>query len=298
VLERNQLLLESAEERAARQVALAYNAARRELVDVLITRWTGPGTLTPDAAVDLLRRLGLLQNIDARLLTLEQELGVILRDSVTSMSELALEQIGRELALLPPSLRPNLAAFTMIDTAMIEQVVPVVMEEVTGLTTLMRTQLRRELQNGLLQGESFPNLVRRLMAVTPSGEGPAVWANGQLSAERMTRRTVITANNMAKQRQLERVNAAGGVRVQKQWVASIGSKTTDTCLRLHGQIRDVDQPFDVTGEPRFARQVMTAPAHWSCRSSIAMYVPAFEEGAMTTPDMRAAAIAEQNRRED
>jgi hypothetical protein len=266
-------------------------------VDVLITRWTGPGTLQPHDAVDLLRRLGLLQNIDSRLLTLERELGIILRDSVTSMSELALEQIGRELALLPPSLRPDLAAFSLIDTAMIEQVVPVVMEEVTGLTTLMRTQLRRELQNGLLQGESFPNLVRRLMAAIPSGEGPAVWANGQLSAERMTRRTVITANNMAKQRQLERVNAQGGVRVQKQWVSSIGSKTTDTCLRLHGQIRDVDQPFDVSGEPRFARQVMTAPAHWSCRSSIAMYVPAFETGALPTSKMRDDARAEIARRE-
>jgi hypothetical protein len=295
-LERNQLLLESAESRAAREVARAYNAARRELVDVLITRWTGPGTLGPGAAADLLRRLGLLQNIDSRLLTLEQQLGVILRDSVTSMSELAIEQIGREFALLPSSLRPDLSAFSMIDTAMIEQVVPVVMEEVTGLTTLLRTQLRRELQSGLTQGASFPNLVRRLMAATPTGEGPAVWRNGQLSAERMVRRTVITANNRAKQGALEQVNAQGGVRVQKQAVASIGSKTTATCLRVHGQIRDVDKPFDLTGEPRFARQMMNPAFHWSCRTSVSMYHPLFEQGALTTPDMRAAAIAEQHKR--
>ena len=297
VLERNQLLLESAEARAARVVARAYNAARRELVDVLITRWTGPGTLTPRDAVDLLRRLALLQNIDARLMGLEREVGVILRAVVGNMSELAVEQIGRELALLPPSLRPDLAAFTMIDTAMVEQVVPVVMEEVTGLTTLLRTQLRRELQNGLIQGESFPDLVRRLMAATPTGEGPAVWANGQLSAERMTRRTVVSANNTAKQRQLEKVNAQGGVKVQKQWVASIGSKTTATCLHLHGQIRDVDQPFDVTHEPRFARQVMAAPAHWNCRSSVVMWHESFETGALPTSKLREDAKSEIARRE-
>lgn len=296
VVERNQLLLESAEARAAREVARAYNAARRELVDTLITRWTGPGTLQPRDAVDLLRRLGLLQNVDARLLELERELGVLLRDSVNSVSELAIEQIGREMMLLPPSLRPALGAFTMLDTATIETMIPVVMEEVTGLTTLIRAQLRRELQNGLIQGESFPNLVRRLMAATPTGEGPAVWANGQLSAERMTRRTVVTANNMQKQRQLEKVNATG-TKVRKQWIASVGPKTTPTCLHLHGQIQDVDKPFDVAYEPRFAREMLSPPAHWFCRSAIAMWHESFEAGALPTPKLREDAKVELARRE-
>lgn len=298
VLERNQLLLETAESRAARQVATAYNGARRELVEQLITRWTGRSTLTPAQQLDLVRRLGLLQNIDSRLLQLESEVGVILRDLLSANTELAVEQISGELALLPPNLRPNVSQFTMLDTATIEQFVPVVTQEIQGITQTTMLQLRRELQNGLIQGEGFPDLVRRLMASTPTGEGPAVWRNGQLSAERMVRRTVITANNAAKNAALAKVNAAGGTQVQKQAVASIGPRTTTCCLRVHGQIRDVDKPFDLTAEPRFARQMMHPAFHWMCRTSEAMYHPIFEQGAMTTASMRSSAMAEFNSREE
>ena len=298
VLERNQLLLETAESRAARQAANAYNAARRELVEQLITRWTGSSTLTPTQQLDLVRRLGLLQNIDSRLLQLENEVGVILRDLLSANTELAVEQISRELALLPPSLRPNVSQFTMLDTATIEQFVPVVTQEIQGITRTTVLQLRRELQNGLIQGEGFPDLVRRLMASTPTGEGPAVWRNGQLSAERMVRRTVIQSNNMAKQSALQKINATGQIRVRKQWVASIGPRTTNCCLRAHGQIQDVDKPFDLTGTPRFARQLMTPPGHWNCRSSATMWHESFEQGAMTTASMRSSAMAELNSREE
>lgn len=298
VLERNQLLLETAESRAAREVATAYNAARRELVESLITRWTGRSTLTPAQQLDLVRRLGLLQNIDSRLLQLESEVGVILRDLLSANTELAVEQISRELALLPSHLRPNVSQFTMLDTATIEQFVPVVTQELQGITQATTLQLRRELQNGLIQGEGFPDLVRRLMAQTPTGEGPAVWRNGQLSAERMVRRTVITANNAAKNAALMKVNAAGGTQVQKQAIASIGPRTTKCCLRVHGQIRDVDKPFDLTAEPRFARQMMHPAFHWFCRTSEAMYHPIFEQGALTTASMRSSAMAEFNRRGD
>lgn len=296
VLERNQLLLETAEERAARQIAAAYNDARRELVDQLISGWTGPGTLQPRDAIDLVRRLGLLQRIDSRLAELEQQAGIILRDVVTSNSELAIEQISRELALLPPSLRPDVTRFTLLDTATIEQFTPVAVQEIGGITAATALSLKREIQNGLIQGQSFPEMVRRVMRITPQGEGPAVWNNSALSAERMLRRTVITANNAAKNAALAKVNATGTIKLQKQAVATIGPRTTRCCLRVHGQIRDVDQPFDLTAEPRFARQMMHPAFHWNCRTSEVMYHPIFEQGGLTTVNMQASAAAELNRR--
>jgi hypothetical protein len=295
-LERNQLLMESAETRAARGVAAAYNQARRELTTTLIERWTGTATLTPTQQADLLRRLGLLQVIDGRLLALEQQVGVILRDALTASGELALEQVAREIVLLPPQLRPSLAQFSMLDTELIERFIPAVTDEIHGITQTTMVQLRRELQSGLVQGESFDGLVRRLMAQTPTGEGPAVWRNGELSAERMARRTVITANNASKEAALARVNASGVVRVQKQAVASIGPRTTQCCLRVHGQIRDVGEPFELTGEPRFARQMMHPSFHWNCRTTEVMYHPAFEQGGLTTANMRSSAAAELRRR--
>ena len=298
VIERNQLLLESAETRAARQVAQAYNQARRELLDLMIERWTGAATLTPSQQLDLLRRLNLLQLIDSRLGALEREVGLVLRDAVVNCRELALEQIGRELMLLPVELRPNLAQFTLIDFSLVEEFAPAALRDLANVRQATMLTLRRELQTGLLQGQGFPQLARRLMAATPTGEAPAVWRNGQLSADRLVRRVVVQANNMSKQSAMEAINRDGKIKVQKQWVASIGQRTTKTCLRLHGQIRDVDQPFDVEAEPRFARQLMTSPAHWNCRSSVVMYHPAFERGGLTTPNMRSSAAAELARRDE
>lgn len=295
VLERNQALLERAEDRHARQVAQAYNQARRELVSTLIERWTGSAALRPGAAVDLLRRSALLSQVDDRLIDLEQQTGTILRDVVSSTSELAVESVQRELALLPSAFQVSMQ-FTGIDERMIEQFIPAVLEDIEGIRRMVRLQLGRELQSGLLQGESFPNLVRRLMAATADGEGPAVWRNGQLSAERMTRRTVITAANAAKQDAYGEINRRGGVRVQKQAVAAIQDNTTVTCLRVHGQIRDVDQPFTLTGEPRFAREMQHPAFHWNCRTSEVMYHPSFEQGGLNTPNMRSSAQAELRRR--
>lgn len=296
VIERNLTLMDTAETRAARAVASAYNQARRELTATLLERWTGTATMTPAQQADLLRRLSLLQTIDARLLDLERTVGLALRDAINSVSELAVEQIGRELALLPAYLRPNLTQFAMLDTATVETFIPVVTEEIRSITTATMAQLRRELQSGLIQGEGFPDLVRRLMSSTPSGTGPAVWRNGELSAERMVRRTVITANNAAKNAALSKINATQTIKVQKQAVASVGPRTTKCCLRVHGQIRDVDKPFDLTAEPRFARQMMHPAFHWNCRTSEVMYHPAFEQGGLTTESMRASAQAELRRR--
>lgn len=295
-LDRNALLLERAEDRAAREVAHAYNAARRELVDYLLRTWTGSSTLLPRDAVDLFRRLALLSGIDERLRELERQTGTILRGVVSSQAEIALEQLGREMALLPPSYRVGIASFAAIEAPLVETFLPAVLSDAQAIPRSVLATLTRELQNGLIQGESFPDLVRRLMASTPTGTGPAVWRNGQLSAELMTRRTVITAANQAKLSSLNAVNGRGETQVQKQAIAAIQGRTTDTCLRVHGQIRDVGEPFDLTGTPRFADRMMSPSFHWNCRTSVAMYHPLFERGGLTTSNMRSSAQAELRRR--
>lgn len=284
--------LERAEEREARRVAAAYRQARAEIVERLITQWQGTELLTPERAASLLRQSGLLQQIDARLLQLEAELGVNLRSIVTASSELALEQIQQELALLPPSLRPsNPGAFGAINTRMVERFVPVAFNDVQLGTRSLSLQLQRDLQTGLLQGESFDKLVSRLMDATP-GTGASVWRRGEVSAELATRRLVITAENASKQAAIAEL-AQEVPAVKKQVIAVVGQNTTDCCLRAHGQIQPVDRPFVLTGTPRFADQMMHCPFHWNCRSSIAMHHPVFEQqGGLTTASMRAAADAQ------
>lgn len=297
LLARHQTATERAEEREARRVAAAYRKARQEILDRLFSQWTGAETLTPAQAADLVRRLGLLQQIDARLQALEQELGVIVRGIVTASSEQAIEQIRQQLALLPAEMRPeHLLTFAQINTRMVERFVPVAFNDMQLGTRALSLQLQRELQTGLLQGEGFDVLVRRLMAATPTGTGQPVWRNGEVSAERAIRRTVITAENSAKNEAIAEVERQIP-EVKKQAIAAIGPTTTDCCLRVHGQIVGVNEPFVLTGTPRFADRMMAPSFHWNCRTSVAMYHPLFEQGGLTTASMVKSAQAEIKKRD-
>ncbi|MDR3572870.1 MAG: hypothetical protein P4L50_03330 [Anaerolineaceae bacterium] len=65
---------------------------------------------------------------------------------------------------------------------------------------------------------------------------------------------------------------------QKQAIAALDNKTTDCCLQVHGQIQDMDNPFQLDGEPRFADELDWAPFHWWCRTSISLYLPGYDDG--------------------
>lgn len=297
VVARSASALETAEQRAARQVAAAYNQARQELIARLLDGWTATGVLSPDDAARFLRQSGLLQQVDARLQQLEREVGITLRGIVTASSERAIDSIQRELALLPPSIRGGFdgTTFGTINERVIEQFVPVAMADWRGLTTSMSSNLQRELQTGLIQGEAYPNLVRRLLSQAP-GEG-AVFPRAQTSAELATRRLVVAAENGAKQASIAEVSKQIPD-IQKQALAAVGFNTTDCCLRVHGQIQSVDAPFELVGTPRFANQLMIPPFHHRCRTGIVMYHPVFEESMPTSKVKDAAEQELQRRREE
>lgn len=300
VLDHSLMLMEREEARAVRRVAAAYRQARLEIVNYLLTHApSGLAQLSFGQRVEIARRIGLLRAIDERLIQLERELGIALRDIVSSSTEMAIDQIQREIALLPADMRPTVDIFTMIDNRMIEQFIPVGMNDIQLGTRATSLQLQREIQNGLIQGESFSDLVRRLMAVDADiATGVSVWRRGQLSIELMIRRLVITTANAAKNDALRQMNAEGGTQVQRQAIATMSPETTDCCLRVHGQIVDIDEPFTLTGTPRFADQLMHPSFHWNCRTSIAMYHPIFEQGGLTTANMRANAQIELRRRQN
>jgi len=295
LLDRHLAALETAEQRAARQLATVYNQARREIVADLISGWNQSAISGPADAERFLRNSGLLSQIDARMKQLEQQVNLQLRGIVTSSTEQGVAQIRAELALLPADIRDNFTGtFDQINNRMIERFLYPAEDGVRLATTSTALALRRELAVGVVQGEAFPTLVRRLMAATPTGEGQAVWVNGQLSAERMVRRTVIAAENGAKVEAIGEV-AAQIPQVRKQAIAAIGKNTTDCCLRVHGQIKPVSEAFELVGEPRFADRIMHSPFHWNCRTGVAMYHPAFEESSPTAK-MQAEAKAELARR--
>lgn len=80
---------------------------------------------------------------------------------------------------------------------------------------------------------------------------------------------------------------ATGGNFSKQVVAALDARTTDCCLRAHGQVQPLNAPFHLTGTPRFADQIDWPPFHYWCRSSGVLYLTNYDDGL--TDRMRASA---------
>lgn len=52
----------------------------------------------------------------------------------------------------------------------------------------------------------------------------------------------------------------------RQAVAVIDKRTTNCCLRVHGQVVGLDEPFRLTGTPRYASEMMHPGFHDYCRT--------------------------------
>lgn len=81
-----------------------------------------------------------------------------------------------------------------------------------------------------------------------------------------------------------------------QAVAAIDERTTDCCLRVHGQVQPLDEDFELTGTPRYADHLPHPPFHWYCRSAEALVRPE-DVGDDLTQEMVDAARAELRARE-
>lgn len=69
---------------------------------------------------------------------------------------------------------------------------------------------------------------------------------------------------------------AGGGKINnlfKMAVAVIDERTTDCCLRVHGQIQPLDGMFKLTGTPRFADEMDYPAFHRYCRTGTVLYSP-------------------------
>lgn len=79
---------------------------------------------------------------------------------------------------------------------------------------------------------------------------------------------------------------------KKQAIAAIDDRTTDCCLRVHGQVQPLNSPFVLTGKPRFASRMQGPPFHWYCRTATTLYTDEMERVGTPTQAMVEAARAE------
>lgn len=86
----------------------------------------------------------------------------------------------------------------------------------------------------------------------------------------------------------------GEPKIQKQAIAAIDHRTTECCLRVHGQIQPLNKPFRLSGAPRYASKMDWPPFHLWCRTAIVLYMEEFDLGL--TDDMKMEARRELERR--
>lgn len=80
-----------------------------------------------------------------------------------------------------------------------------------------------------------------------------------------------------------------------QVVAAIDERTTDCCLRAHGQVVPLTKDFTLTGFPRYADHLPHPPFHWYCRTS-EVVLPHHLANDQVTQNMLTAARNELNAR--
>lgn len=172
-------------------------------------------------------------------------------------------------------------------------------ENVTGWLDMLQANFLTELRRLVQADEPVETITDRLLAEKVATTGRAsVWRTGTNIATQQSQRDLWGAATALG----NIIRKSGQSQANQQWshqaIAAIDERTTDCCLRVHGQIQPVDAPFKLTGTPRFADEMKAPPFHWFCRTSQTLYVKEFEIVGVTTEDMRAAAQAELTARGD
>ena len=108
----------------------------------------------------------------------------------------------------------------------------------------------------------------------------AIWAAGNGYASRM----------------YQQLAQRGDAQYRRQAIAAIDGRTTRCCLNVHGQIVDLDEPFHLTGSPKFGDYIMAPPFHHRCRTVVTLWHPSMEAIGTSTATMRTRARAELTRR--
>ena len=117
---------------------------------------------------------------------------------------------------------------------------------------------------GILQGESIPNLAKRLQSVTEMNRASAI---------RNARTAVTGAECRGRQDSYERAEE-NGIHIKREWISAIDGRTRHTHRLLDGQLADVDKPFkSELGDIMFPGDPSADPANvYNCRCTIAAKV--------------------------
>ena len=120
-----------------------------------------------------------------------------------------------------------------------------------------KKQITSAITQGILQGESIPELAKRV--------GKKLQSSNEKSMVRCARTAMTGAQNSGRIQAMH--NAQGmGIEVEKLWIATLDNRTRDSHRDLDGQLAKVDEPFhSLLGDIMFPGDPNAAPANvWNC----------------------------------
>ena len=137
-----------------------------------------------------------------------------------------------------------------------------------------RQKLQSIMTQGILQGESISRIATRLAKET--GE------SNRKAAIRNARTMATNAENAGRYDAYRRADEMG-IPLTIEWMATLDQRTRHDHRLLHGQRRDVDEPFEVNNvkilyPAQLRGETSDIPQHeiWNCRCTLLAWVKGFE----------------------
>ena len=131
-----------------------------------------------------------------------------------------------------------------------------------------KKQITGAITQGILQGESIPNLAKRI--------GEKLSSSNSRSMTLCARTAMTGAQNSGRIQAMHDAEDKG-IKVQKVWIATLDDRTRDSHRNLDGQVRNTNEPFEsdlglimYPGDPNAEPQNV-----WSCRCALGWEYPEF-----------------------
>lgn len=124
-----------------------------------------------------------------------------------------------------------------------------------------RRGIANAVTQGIIQGESVDEIAQRIAKQTSSTN---------MNAMNRYARTAITGAQNAGRIETMHEAQKQDIKVKKEWIATLDSKTRDAHAELDGQVVDVDKPFDsILGKIMYPGDPSAAPGNvYNCRCTL------------------------------
>lgn len=243
-----------------RDINALLEAADRDLTDRLRTRLSDMGG---QADFKSSRWKSLLLDIAA---LRAQLLGSVQNRLTTNLQELATQEASAEAAIIKRAV-PVIADFASVAPETLRALTRdpfyghTLQEWFQGVAQQDLGRIRQALQIGMAQGESVPNIVRRVAGTPTNAFGDGALAMTRRNVETVVRTAVTSVSNSARQ---EALSGNEDIIAGYVFVATLDSRTSAICQANDGKMIPVgDKPLPEGAEEADG----VPPLHPNCRST-------------------------------